>query len=255
MVYRAPGLAGEAEEGRLERETHGGHLLPGGAAVRPARPDMRVGGLLLLLALAACTPTPKTSYRVLPPRVETSPTGGSPIYAATLRRVDTRIDGRPLPPDPEITRSYVHTLRRASLFTDVAGPAGSVAGDRAWLQLASRLAIHQRSGGNLTRSILIGASLTLLRPVLPYHVEMDGEMTLDVRLPGTGETLAYRAVTAASRSYFRADAYPAAVSQLAQDVTNANLRSILAQMRSDPALTARPSLPHAPAGPTRGESG
>jgi hypothetical protein len=160
--------------------------------------------------------------------------------------VSTRLDDRPLPPDPEVTRSYVRTLRRASLFTDVAGPEGPAGGDRAELALESGLAVGQRPGSNLARSILIGASLTLLRPALPYHVDVDGEMTLHVRLPGTGEELAYRASAGATRSYFHANDYPAALGELVQEVTNANLRSIIAQMRSDPALTARSVLPAPP---------
>lgn len=196
-------------------------------------------GAFLALALACA---PKTEYLSLPPEAGRKPPPSTPIYAATLADVTTRVDGKPLPKGPELVRSYARTLRRSGVFTQVAGPGDPHETGSAELEIEARIGIDQRTEGNLARSILIGATLTLARPLLAYRVGMDAAMSLDVRLPGTGEVLRYGAHTEATRTYYGSGSYPAEVQQLMRDVTNANLRSIIAQMQSDRTLTARPAF-------------
>lgn len=175
-------------------------------------------------------------------RERSAPPPGHPVYAAVLESVTTRVDGETLAPDPEVTRSYARILRRASVFTEVEGPEASGQPGLARLRLLSDLAVDENVGGNMMRSVLIGASLTLLRPVIGYRFDARGTMELTILLPGAAEPLAHRAETRATQYYYRSGGYEAARQQVLQDVTTENMRRLVARLRLDPALTAAPEF-------------
>lgn len=193
-----------------------------------------VGALALGLACAG----PRTEFRSLPEQASGTPPRGHPIYAAVLPEVTTSFDGEPVEAPPGLTLSYVRYLRRASVFTDVAGPGRGPDPLLARLALATRLVVDPQTGANLSRSVVRGASLGLLRSSVPLQIDLTGEMELRVRLPGTGDERAYVARTEATRFYQDSARYQVELDQLARDVTSANLRSIITQLRADRALTA-----------------
>ena len=194
------------------------------------------------LALLGCQTEPRTVWRERPETDRAAPPAGHAVFAAVLERADSRLDGRSLPPSPEVTRSYKRILRRASVFTDVFGPEAAGRSGTASLRLRSDLVLDDNAGGNVGRSILIAVSLTLLRPVLPFQLDLVGVMQLDVRLPGVKEVRSYRSRAAATRTYTHSSQYRGAMEVVMREVTTENLRDIIAQLQGDPALTAAPAF-------------
>ncbi len=190
------------------------------------------------VALSACAAGPRTEFHALPPDADGFPPRGHAIYAAVLPGVVTRIDGEVYDVGPDLARSYARILRRAAVFTEISGPGSAAGPGHARLTLETDVRIDPNTDANLSRSVLRGASLSLLRQALPYEVDVTGEMVLRVRLPGTGEERAYTATTRASRTYADESRYRPELDVLTREITRANLRSIIAQMRADPALTA-----------------
>jgi len=198
--------------------------------------------LVLGLVLCGCQGEPYTEWRERPVSDRQTPPPGHAVFAAVLERVDSKLDGHTLAPNPEVTRSYTRILRRAAVFTDVFGPAASGRVGVAGLRLRSGLVLDERAAGNVGRSLLIALSLTLLRPALPFQLDLDGEMELDVRLPGEDRVRSYRARAAASRFYTHSSQHRGALEVVMREVTTENLRAIVAQLRADPALTAAPAF-------------
>ena len=198
--------------------------------------------LVLGLVLLGCQTEPRTVWRVRPETDRDAPPTGHAVFAAVLERADSRLDGRSLPPSPEVTRSYTRILRRASVFTEVFGPESAGRPGTASLRLRSDLALDDRAAGNVGRSILVAVSLGLLRPALPFQLELDGVMQLDVRLPGEAEARSYRSSAAATRTYPHSSQHRSAMEVVMREVTTENLRDIVAQLRADPALTAAPAF-------------
>lgn len=203
---------------------------------------MRTFLCLLTVALAACQSEPHTTWRERPENDRKAPPAGHAVFAAVLERVDSRLDGRTLPPNDDVTRSYARILRRAAVFTEVLGPQATGRTGAARLRLRSNLAADQKAAGNVGRSVLIALSLTLLRPALPFQLDLDGEMALDVRLPGEAEPRTFRSRAAASRFYYHASQHRGALEVVMREVTTENLRDIVAQLRADRALTAAPGF-------------
>jgi hypothetical protein len=194
------------------------------------------------LALAGCQTQAHTEWRERPPEDRLAPPPGHPVFEAVLERVDSKLDGKVLPPNAEVTRSYTRILRRAAVFTEVFGAEAMGRPQAAQLRLRSELAADQKAAGNVGRSVLIALSLTLLRPAMPFQLDLDGEMVLDVRLPGEGQPRRYRARSAASRFYYHSGHYRSALEVVMREVTTENLRGLVAQLRADPALTAAPAF-------------
>jgi hypothetical protein len=200
--------------------------------------------LALGLEMVGCHGQPYTEWRERPVADRQAPPPGHAVFAAVLERADAKLDGRRLPANAEVTRSYTRILRRASVFTDVFGPAASGRPGAASLWLRSDLIVDDKAGGNVGRSVLIALSLSLLRPALPFQLDLDGEMELDVRLPGEGRVRSYRSSAAASRFYTHSSQHRSALEVVMREVTTENLRAIIAQLRADPALTAAPAFEH-----------
>lgn len=197
---------------------------------------------MLGLVLPGCQAEPRTDWRERPGTDRDAPPAGHAVFAAVLERADSRLDGRSLPPSQEVTRSYTRILRRASVFTDVFGPESAGRSGAASLRLRSDLVLDDRAAGNVGRSILIAVSLGLLRPSLPFQLDLDGEMQLDVRLPGEAEARRYRSRAAATRTYTHSSQHRSAMDVVMREVTTENLRDIVAQLRADPSLTAAPAF-------------
>ena len=198
--------------------------------------------VLLGLVAAGCQTEPYTEWRERPDASRTVPPAGHPVYAAVLERTDTKLDGRTLPPEADVTRSYARILRRAGVFTDVLGPEYAGRAGAAGLRLRSDLGLEQKAAGNVGRSVLVALSLGLLRSSLPFRLDLDGEMEFDVRLPGEAEARRYRSRSGASRFYFYASQYHAALAVVMREVTTENFRAIVAELRSERALTAAPDF-------------
>jgi len=203
---------------------------------------IRCALLAVVVVLGGCQTEPYTEWRERPVSDREAPPPGHAVFAAVLERVDSKLDGGTLPPNPDVTRSYARILRRASVFTEVLGPSATGRPGAASLRLRSELAADEKAAGNVGRSVLIALSLTLLRPALPFQLDLDGAMELEVTLPGEARARIYRSRAAASRFYPHSSQHRSALEVVMREVTTENLRAIVAQLRADPALTAAPDF-------------